>query len=268
MTPLKWNRPLLLTFILAGALRSATPCRADFEYFGRGIDYWKGHSSSDDVKKTPAVAPEQAPAGADSRSAADGKFPWSKYLDPNNKEFFREGDYTPPEPFMELVRNPTDYNLKMWFAYIDRKNELAERLEEKVQEYAAKNGAKVADPEKAELLARASAILRTVPDAKRFRFRMYFNSQCPHCKRMFGTLAVLQSKGFFVEARQIDSERELADVPFPTERATKEEIRSKKIESVPLLLVGDLKRKVVYRMVGYQSPEAVLTAIGKEGGAM
>ena len=37
-------------------------------------------------------------------------------------EFFKEGDYSPPEPFMELARNPTDENIRMWFQYLDKKN--------------------------------------------------------------------------------------------------------------------------------------------------
>lgn len=261
MSTTPWKSNSVSLALLSVAFIGARPCMGDFEYFGKGIDYWNDAVTA--APKTEGKKPVPTMPGA---GKSEGSFAWEKYLDPNNKEFFREGEYTPPEPFMELVRSPTDENLKMWFAYIDKKNELASRLQEKVQEYVSRHGGKIAEPEKADLLSQAATLPKSAPDAKRYRFRMYFNSQCPHCRRMFETLAALQAKGFSIEARQIDTDRELVQGPFPTEKATKDEIGEKKIESVPLLLIGDLKRKVVYRLTGYQSPETVLGVLNKEGG--
>ena len=56
-------------------------------------------------------------------------FKWSNYLDPKNDEFFKEGSYTPPKPFMELARNPSDKNIGNWIAYNKKKNALNQRLQ-------------------------------------------------------------------------------------------------------------------------------------------
>ncbi len=75
---------------------------------------------------------------------------------------------------------------------------------------------------------------------------------------MFGTLKTLQEKGFYVEARQIDSRSDgLENLPIPSTRATPEEVQKYKIQSVPYLLIGDLKNEVVYPMTGFQTPESI-----------
>jgi thiol-disulfide isomerase/thioredoxin len=131
----------------------------------------------------------------------------------------------------------------------------------------AKNGQVATDAEKAKIAALSPAATKNV-DVQRYRFRMYFNSTCPHCKHMFSTLGELQNRGFFVEARQIDRERGLVrELPFPAEFADPSEVKQKNIQSVPLLLVGDLKKKVVYRLNGFQTTTDVLKAIqGQDGG--
>lgn len=258
-----WNRPLfqsLFGVFMVGSLASASE---GFQYFGEKIDYWtapqpaQSKASEHSTPKEPAEAKPQS-----------GSFEWSKYLDPNQKDFFKEGDYTPPEPFLEIVRNPSDANLKLWFAYIEKKNSLSKRLQERMQEYLAKKGGAIPETESAHLLAKAQALPQSAPDARRFRFRMYFDSKCPHCKRMMGTLQTLQAQGFLVEAKQIDNDPNgLVGLPIPADRAAPGEVQSKDIQSVPLLLVGDLKRQVVYRMTGYQSAADVLSAIQTQGGA-
>ena len=120
---------LALSMVLAPRISRA----GELQYFDGPVNYW-----SKDAKAQVDPAPKQEvtnskPEIAKRDDAANTitkekeEFQWTKYLDPNNKDFFREGDYTPPEPFMELVRNPTDQNIRMWFAYMDRKNELASR---------------------------------------------------------------------------------------------------------------------------------------------
>lgn len=235
----------------------------DFQYFSKGVDYWNENSPA--PKETVAKpAPEKRAENAPPKVEEGQKepFSWEKHLDPKNKEFFREGDYTPPEPFMELVRNPSDENLKMWFAYVDRKNELAARLHDRMTEYLAKNGGVPAEQKNviAALAPKASPI-----DAKRYRLRLYFNSTCPHCQKMFGTLKELQAQGFYIEARQLDREaKSLTALPFPVDFASPQEAQQKNIQSVPLLLIGDLKRKVVYRLTGFQTTDAVISAIQQQ----
>jgi thiol-disulfide isomerase/thioredoxin len=250
----------LLTLLQAGERSLAD----DFQYFNKGVDYWNELKSD---KAAPLKGGDEkklhTPPSADIQNqatSANEKFPWEQYLDPKNKEFFKEGDYTPPEPFMELVRNPNDENMKMWFTYIGKKNELSARLQERMADYVAKNGLTTPDDKKA-LIAKMAVPDSQTLDITRYRFRMYFSSTCPHCQKMMGTLSELQAKGFFVEARQTDSNGKSLRLPFPSEMATPSELKSKEIQSVPLLLVGDLKKKVVYRLTGYQTTADVLNAL-------
>ncbi len=228
----------------------------DFSFFNSDIDYWNTQKKEE---KITSAAPEKKPPAA---AVPGGKFDWKKHLDPNSKDFFKEGDYTPPEPFMELVRNPTDENIKNWFAMIEKKNELTSRMMERIQEYVAKDNAKMEPQSKAILVSAKESLQKAPPETSRFRFRFYFDSQCPHCKRMFATVSDLQSRGFYVEAFQVDG----ADVALPgmtvaVTKASKADVEKQKISSIPLILIGDLQKKVVYRLSGYQSTDSVFEAI-------
>ena len=183
-----------LSFVLGIILLLASAAKAnDFSFFDSNIDYW--HDQKKEDKGTGPNTREQKAVPP----TADTKFDWKKHLDPNNKDFFREGDYTPPEPFMELVRNPTDENIKNWFAMIQKKNELSDRMSQRIQEYLAKNGGM--EPQSKAILMDAKASLQKAPpEASRYRFRFYFDSQCPHCRRMFETISDLQARGYYVVA--------------------------------------------------------------------
>ena len=218
---------------------------AEFQFFEHSINYWK--------------APEPAiPTPAISAEAKKETFDWSKHMDPKNKEFFREGDYVPPEPFMEIVRNPTDHNLKMWFAYIEKKNALAERLSRRMAEYSQAHVPAV--PDQGPSIPVADA------DFKRYRFRLYFESTCPHCQSMFQTLNDLHQHGYYVEARQIDegpTDHIRSEVPIL--KASSEEVKRFHIEAVPLLLIGDLMKKTVYRQSGFMTAAEVLSQLSTPG---
>ena len=252
-----WHRSILS--VLASMMLFSFAARGDdFKFFDSGIDYWHETKKEDKtvVKETEKKA---------STAATDNKFDWKKHLDPSGKEFFREGDYTPPEPFMELVRNPTDENIKNWFAMIEKKNELTSRMMSRIDEYVAKNATKM-EPQSKAVLVSAKESLRKAPiEASRYRFRFYFDSQCPHCHRMFATISDLQSRGFYVEAFQVDKR----DGPLPgltvsVTKASKDDVEKQKITSVPLLLIGDLQKKLVYRLSGYQSTDSVFEAINAQ----
>lgn len=266
MTYLKLSKQTMLgAFLMLSGLGSLGGA-SEFQYFGKEIDYWNNAPAKQ--SQTPSVTPQatlEKKAEGESDGAPQDKFSWSKFLDPKNKDFFKEGEYTPPEPFMEIVRNPTDANLKMWFAYIEKKNQLSERLQARMREYVEKNSVKLGDGGRAYAQAKTEALTRVPDEAKRFRFRMYFDSHCPHCKRMFGTLAELQSKGFYVEAVQVDSDpKGLEGLPVPATRAVPKEINEKDIKSVPLLLIGDLKNKVVFRLTGFQSVSSIFQSISEQ----
>lgn len=227
--------------------------RADkLEYFDSKIDFWGDKPSAKDTfKKDPSPTEKQ-----------DGKFPWKTFLDPKNKEFFKEGDYTPPEPFMEVARNPTDDNIKQWFELMKKKNELQTKLQERMAEYMAKNG-------EVKVPANIATAAPTPPkvkeknvtlDPSRFRLRMYFESTCPHCRRMFQVLKRFQDSGFHVEALQVDS----GPVPdaekiVPISRADPNDLKKHGIKGVPFLLIADTKRKALLPAVeGYHDFDEVL----------
>jgi hypothetical protein len=225
----------------------------ELSYFESKIDFWG-------EKKGPATSAPLATEETD--NSKTGKFPWKTFLDPKNKEFFKEGDYTPPEPFMEIARNPTDDNIKNWFEFMKKKNELAKRLDERVREYMAKNG---------QLPPAPAAVSPTVPvtdnkrplDAARFKVRMYFESTCPHCRRMFGVLKRLQDEGVEVHALQIDRGPVPADEKVvPLGLATQDEIKKHGINGVPFLLVADQKRKALLPPIqGFHDFEEVVALL-------
>lgn len=267
---------LVRGFVLSLGLTgfAAVALAEEVNFFGDGIDYWKEKEKPVQAEpvtsatQTPVkanVAPQtNAPDGSlDAKTSEPEKFDWRPFLDAKNKEFFREGDYTPPEPFMEIVRNPSDANLRMWFSYIERKNALTQRLAERMDEYVKKNGGSLSQQAKARVQEVASALPRADPrDYRSLRFRMYFDSTCPHCKRMFATLNELQRRGYFVEARQVDQGAvQHLQSTVPIVQASREELRKFRVSSVPLILVGDLQHQSVYRQSGFMTTDEILSAI-------
>lgn len=239
------------SLILVMALSSAAFAAEKLQYFESKINFW-------DDKKTdsPSAVTAEKPKEKD-----DGKFPWKTYLDPKNKEFFKEGDYTPPEPFMEVARNPTDENIKQWFELMQKKNELQTKLQARMQEYMAKNNSMKLPLENftEKPLVPEKKAHESVLEPSRFKVRMYFESTCPHCRRMFGVLKSLQEEGFQVEALQIDS----GPVPVeerivPIGKAEASEIKKHGINGVPFLLIADKKRKALLPAIqGYHDLQDV-----------
>lgn len=209
----------------------------ELSYFESKIDFWGEKKMT---ASSPAIVQKI-------ESSEGGKFPWKTYLDPKNKEFFKEGDYTPPEPFMEIARNPTDENIKSWFEFMKKKNELARKLDERVREYLVKNGqeptGRIEPPPASKKVVTSS---QGPFDPARFKVRMYFESTCPHCRRMFSVLKRLQDEGVEVHALQIDrgpvrSEEKIV----PMDVATTDEVKKHGITGVPFLVVADTKRKAL-----------------------
>ena len=87
-----WHKSgLLIFFILC-----ATPILAnDFSFFDGDMNFWskpaKKSNKKVEIKSNESSAKENS------------KFDWKKYLDPKSKEFFKEGNYTPPAPLMEAI---------------------------------------------------------------------------------------------------------------------------------------------------------------------
>lgn len=230
---------------------------AGIDYFSTGINFW----NKEEKPAVPKVLEKtKGPEEEARKQEKIGQFDWKTQLDPKNDEFFKEGDYTPPRAFMELARNPSDANIQNWFKLMETKNALAQRLEARIQEYVQKNDTKLESAGKSYLLERTPKVALAT-EKERFRFRMYFDSKCPHCKRMMSTMEELERQGFFVELRQTDSDDLKVAPKLPVIRATKDELHEKDVKSVPLLLVGDMKQKAVYRITGFQTVESIFQLI-------
>ena len=245
-----WTKIMLLTPLFLGKMALAS----ELEYFSSRIDFWGTTSGTQKSQ----VEPENPLISQKSN------FPWKTYLDPKNKEFFKEGDYTPPEPFMEVAKDPSDENLKNWFEFMRRKNELAARLETRMQEYLAKNQAQ---PPLAPLttapVAKSPAKVAVAIDPSRFRIRMYFDSHCPHCRRMFVVLKRLQDAGYKIEALQVDNDRVPAEESgVPIGKANLSELKNHGGSAVPYLVIADLKRKALLPGIqGYHDFEEVMALL-------
>ena len=233
---------MMKTFlILLYVLFPVSSFAESLQYFDKKIDFWSEKESND-----LAVVPSALPA---SNTEKDDKFPWKTYLDPKNEEFFKEGDYTPPKPFMEVARDPSEQNIKNWFEFMQKKNELAKQLEVKMQEYLVKNGSQGASPsipvDFKTLPKSASLNQSTVRvDPTRFHFRMYFESTCPHCRRMFSVLKRFKDEGFTVEALQVDDGPVSPDEKIvPIGKANLAELKKNGGKAVPFLMIADIKRK-------------------------
>lgn len=246
-----------MRFIFIVALLTSVPALG-IEYFDSGIDYWGNNPKQKKVvQKGKRVTKKEKKKG----------FDWKKQLNAQDDEFFREGNYLPPKAFMELVRNPNETNIKNWFRLIEKKNALSKRLSIKIEEYLIKEGKKLKPQGKQWLSQKAKSLSPPHQDYKKLRFRMYFDSKCPHCKRMMKTMEELSAMGFFVELRQVDRDQKgLEGISFPITFASKNELHAKDIKSVPVLFVGDLNQKTVYRLTGYQTVSGIFNAINQKKG--
>ena len=227
------------------------------------MDYWNKpgiKTQSQNQSTRPSSTQDNHTKNKEASSARDSSFPWKKYLDPKNDEFFREGEYLPPAPFMEIARDPSDENIDHWFKYLEAKNEITRRLQARLSEYSAKHplGALTSDAPIA--ISEKTIKLPSIrADAKRFRLRLYFDSKCPHCEHMIETLKALSQRGYSIELKQLDSDTQARSrIPFPVSGATPSELKQYKIESVPVLLVGDLKARTYFKIQGYQPEDSVL----------
>ena len=274
------KKRLFIAILFTGTLIHATDGftqESDVQYFkDPEIDFWKTTDSKQ--KANPATTQsEKKTAGAAQKPAPPkSQFQWNKYMNPTNDEFFKEGDYTPPAPFMEIARNPSDENIENWFKYLETKNELLRNLQQHLNDYAGKHTQvgiasysptvpKIVDEEitlKAKTRLEPESPIKL--DSKNYRMRLYFDSHCPHCQHMLGTVAALMKMGYWVELKQVDKDTSIrSKIPFSVSDATPEELKKYQIESVPVLLVGDLKHGTFSKIQGYHEAREVLAVLKK-----
>ena len=165
---------------------------SSFSFYDSGINYWPSEERQIE-KKLDKKSVEKK----------DDKFDWKKALDPNNDEFYRQGNHMPPAAMVEAMKNPTDQNIKRYF-------ELEEKRERKLSQFIKKSNKyrlKKLERELSKLSKpkiRKNSFYNARELRSKYRIRMYFDSNCPHCKRMHQNLLKLQRDGFTVDLVQID----------------------------------------------------------------
>lgn len=255
-------RQLISILVLSLAVPLLTVASASEQMsFGTGkIDYWQKNEVRSVAESVTTISAQKNDEKVDVQ-----RFDWNKALDPKNDEFFKEGDYTPPKPFMEVARNPSDENIRLWNAYIEKKNLLASRLDARIREFnASRSGVEQPPlPLRSEPKHTEGSPQKKL-ETSRYQFRLYFDSECPHCKKMMFTMKELAESGFSVEAKQVDDKQISArGLPFAVTKASENEVKGHGISSVPFLLVGDLKKKTVYKMSGFKSVSSIFEEMDK-----
>ena len=254
------NRKLARNFLalVSSALSFGSAARAeDLTFFEQGINYW--HAP---VAEKASVS---AKPTAKAEASVSQPFDWHKYLNSERNEFFKEGDYTPPEPFMEVARRPTDENLARWFEYVEMKNALAQRLGARMEDFVKQHGGSMqANQVSAQSHPPIPQPVRETGKDSQLHVRMYFDSTCPHCRKMFGTLAELQERGYLVDARQVDNGPLIGIPPgIAVHQASPEELKIWDIKSVPVVLINDGRRKKIFRQVGYAGADEIIQKLGQ-----
>jgi len=261
----------MATWILIySAALAGTSMEGDVQYFkDPDLDYWKKSDPAPTTKTSVSIAAKKA-AASTATVASKSQFPWNKYLSPSNDEFFKEGDYTPPAPFMEIARNPSDENIENWFRYLETKNELLRNLQTRLTQYSGTHPQAAVANYTAQVprVIEDDAVLKTAArlerpqsvaaDTKNYRMRLYFDSHCPHCQKMLGTVADLMRMGYWVELKQVDKDTSMrAKIPFAVSDASADELKRYQIEAVPVLLIGDLKKQTFAKIQGYHGAQEI-----------
>lgn len=236
-------------FIIAHLFSSST---AMAMIFNSGIRYFDTENEKEDSPDVPKDAGPR-PDGASKK-----KFDWSSHLDVEKDEFFKEGDYIPPAPFMEALRRPTPENILLFEKWQQTKNLLLERYETARRRYLGKT-----------ILA-AETPQRAVPDEsanlEKLRFVFYFDAACPSCKAMFATINQMIEGGIYVEAVRVDKGKDgVSGLSVPWTYVQAKEIEANNLKAVPFLMAFDDKAKKVYRITGRKTIREISQLIGRAG---
>jgi hypothetical protein len=269
---------LFITLMLASysSALADPPMGGEVQYFNDPeLNYWKTAEPKKPIFNNEA-GKRKPDLNIPKPTAGKSQFPWNKYLSQNSDEFFKEGDYTPPAPFMEIARNPSDENIENWFRYLETKNVLLRNLQERLTQYsnhhpqpglatyAPSVQRSVEDDAVLKTSARIEKPQTTSVDAKNYRMRLYFDSHCPHCQKMLGTVADLMRMGYWVELKQVDKDTSIrAKIPFSVSDASPQELKQYQIEAVPVLLIGNLKKQNFAKVQGYHEAREIIESLTK-----
>lgn len=227
----------------------------EFSFFEKEIVWWKNKTSTKHE-----VGLEKLDQNVENKLAKkqqQPKFDWAPYEDPRNDEFYRTGEHLPPKPLLEATKNPTPKNIARVARWIERRRKRTENFSEKMAQHFRKKyvGSLFSTNNGGE-----PYFYPVKPDPSRYQFRMYFDSACPYCKKMFTTLSELQKDDFKVDAIQIDN-RPFSISNIALRKASPEELERYSIDAVPLTLVADRGSKKVISLPGFMTKEKIYQLI-------
>ena len=258
-------RLLLMLLILILLIRFTVVHAEETTYFDSEIDYW-----NEPKEKQPEKSPIKSPRNSH-RKKVNQKL--NKTLPINNNSAnnkstdnnYTSDNHVKPEYPERFLKTQADENYTIWLNYINKRDQLLIRMKAGLEKYLEDNKSKINNKAKAlfkEEINRLAA--RKSINTKRYKFWFYFSSNCPECKRMFGTLRKLRQLGYYVEARLISNKKNLRiKLPFPFIRANKDELKKYNIKSVPILLINDLNKKAIFTLTGYQTVKTIIRQIGQ-----
>ncbi len=226
----------------------------ELKYFDDGVSFW-GKEEKKTLVETKEVTTEKKEGD---------KFNWNKYLDIKNDEFFKEGNHLPPAPLMEATRNPTEKNIENFEKWVQLRNEARQRFIKAFADYKKKN-LNVSDEQIAFVNNRLEQVPELNVDNAKYAFTMYYDSNCPHCKRMVHTFKELNARGFFTIVKQVDNGRIKDDLsPLVIVQASKSEVQSliKKGKGTPTTVVSTKDGKT-YSISGYHPTNQLLTILNQ-----
>jgi len=220
------------------------------QFFDSPIEYF----DEENVEKK-----ESQPIAKESSEPAETQsFKWDNYLDENKDEFFREGDYIPPAPFLEVVRRPTAKNILLFEKWKEKKNQLLKRYNERRIAVLGLKGLS-ASPIIEQKTGPSKGVYEQL---KEYRMVFYFDSKCPSCKGMYQVVNQLSDNGVYVEAVRLDAGENLIErLRVPWSVATAKEMSVLKISAVPMLIIFEERTKQAFKVVGKKSAEEILSII-------
>ncbi|MGE3682700.1 MAG: TlpA family protein disulfide reductase [Bdellovibrionales bacterium] len=177
-------------------------------------------------------------------------FDWNSFMNVENDEFFKEGDYTPPAPFLEALRRPTKENILLFEKWNETRNLLLQRYETARAQYVAKSNVMLPEVKRSQ-----GGNAKTL---EKFRFVFYFDAECPSCHAMFETVNQMVQKGVYVEAVRLDKgKQEVRGLSIPWVSPSPKEVQKINLKAVPFLMAFDDETKKVYQVTGRKTIEEI-----------
>jgi len=220
-------------------------------HFGSPIDYW-GVESPAQQTSAESTKSTNHPNKNLSKTHDDQ---WKEILDPNNDEFYREGNHIPPKAMLEAVKKPTTENIKKFLAHKKLKEEKFRIFAKKVleQEQREIQGLFVETPKNTTKLKHPQS----------FKMRVYYSTNCPYCKKYLPEIEPLNKNGIDIEFVKMNPGAKDI-INFPKMRdATEVELKKISRFGVPYTVIADLNKRKTYSIKGFKTKSQVINIIHK-----